>query len=235
MSRTIPFTWSGVPVGIDDYQRFEDACCFGWYLISAASGLWTRASATTINVPSGAASLYQIGDKLRYKQGGGWKYAYIIAVADTLLTVTGGVDYNIAAGDITDIYVSRAENPVGFPGRFLLSDPVWTTTGTAFTNQPPAATSAHYFTIQGRICSVFGGAVTHATSGGTGLFIASFTAGELPAPDTNSTSRCGAANASSTFGNAFLWGNDIIRIGKYDATAIAGSGTGFQYHVDYLI
>lgn len=78
---------------------------------------WTYGSATTINVPTGAASLYQIGDKIKITQTTE-KFFYVIAVADTLLTVTGGSDYTVANATITSPYYSHAENPVGFPSNF---------------------------------------------------------------------------------------------------------------------
>ena len=84
----------------------------GWIPVSDN---WTYASATTINVPSGATGIYQKGDKLRLKQGGSYKYYYIITVADTLLTVSGGTDYTVANSTITDVYYSHIENPFGFP------------------------------------------------------------------------------------------------------------------------
>lgn len=86
----------------------------GWVLVSDT---WTYASATTINVPSGAASIYSVGDKLRLKQGGGYKYFYIYIVADTLLTVTGGSDYAVENATITSPYYSKGGG-VGFPAYF---------------------------------------------------------------------------------------------------------------------
>ena len=61
----------------------------GWM---PAEETWTYASATTITVPSGAASKYSKGDKIRLKQGAGYKYFYVVGIADTVLTVTGGSD-----------------------------------------------------------------------------------------------------------------------------------------------
>lgn len=84
----------------------------GW---APANETWEYASATTITVPSGATSRYQKGDKIRLKQGGGYKYFYIVSVADKLLTVTGGSDYTVANAAITDNYYSKAMNPQGWP------------------------------------------------------------------------------------------------------------------------
>ena len=88
----------------------------GW--IPATGVAWTYASATTISVPSGAASIYSVGDKIRIKQGAGYKYYYVVVVADTLLTVTGGSDFTVANAAITDNYYSKATSPVGFPATF---------------------------------------------------------------------------------------------------------------------
>lgn len=88
----------------------------GWSLVSDT---WTYASATTITVPSGAEGIYSVGDKIRFKQGAGYKYFYVVTVADTLLTVTGGSDYTVNTPTaITDIYYSKATSPVRFPQKF---------------------------------------------------------------------------------------------------------------------
>lgn len=129
----------------------------GW----VAAGAWTYASATTITVASGAALIYGVGDKLRWKQGAGYKYAYIVTVADTLLTVTGGSDYTVATPTaITDNYYSKASTPLGFPQWFN-----YTPTGIAATN----VTHAGRFCINGRRCSVdyhavFSNTITYTTN-----------------------------------------------------------------------
>ena len=86
----------------------------GW---TPAAESWTYASATTITVPSGAASKYSVGDKIKLTQTTA-KYFYIVTVADTLLTVTGGADYTVANAAITSPYYSKASSPVGFPQWF---------------------------------------------------------------------------------------------------------------------
>jgi hypothetical protein len=84
----------------------------GW---APAIETWEYASATTITVPSGAGGRYQKGDKIRLKQGGGYKYFYIVSVSDTTLSITGGSDYTLANAAITDNYYSKAMNPQGWP------------------------------------------------------------------------------------------------------------------------
>jgi len=101
---------------------------------------WVYASPTTITVPSGAAAKYQKGDKIKLTQTT-VKYFYILGVADTLLTITGGTDYTLTNETITANYYSHSENPVGFPGWFT-----WSPTYTGFST-PQIAT--HKFRIDG--------------------------------------------------------------------------------------
>jgi hypothetical protein len=93
----------------------------GW---SNANQTWTREGDNSFSEPIDATLKYQKGDKIRYKQGGGWKYQYIIGVGaysggKTIMTTTGGSDYKFDSGTaITDNYYSKVENPTGFPSHF---------------------------------------------------------------------------------------------------------------------
>jgi hypothetical protein len=90
----------------------------GW---SNANQTWTREGDNSFSEPIDATLKYQKGDKIRYKQGGGWKYQYIIGVGaysggKTIMTTTGGSDYKFDSGTaITDNYYSHASSPIGFP------------------------------------------------------------------------------------------------------------------------
>ena len=100
----------------------------GWVTIGDS---WSYASATTITVPGGATVIYTKGDRIRLKQGGGYKYWVIKDVASTLLTIIETDDYTLADASITDNSFSHADKPVGFPSRFS-----WTTTYTGFSADP---------------------------------------------------------------------------------------------------
>lgn len=119
----------------------------GWI---GAVGTWAYASATTITVPSGAATYYAVGDKIKLTQTT-VKYFYIVGVADTLLTITGGTSYTLANAAITLPYFSHAASPVGFPGRFAYSPTLTFTAGTA---PNTVSTAANSFSIQGNVCTV---------------------------------------------------------------------------------
>ena len=111
---------------------------------------WTYASATTITVPSGAAAIYSIGDKIKFTQTT-VKYFYIVGVADTVLTVTGGTDYAVATPTaISSIYYSKASTPVGFPASFN-----WTgASGDNPQGFTGAITDATVFRIDGRVMTI---------------------------------------------------------------------------------
>lgn len=102
-----------IGLGDDDHLQYLSKERGGW--LEIPDGSWSYASATTLTVPSGAASIYAVGDQVRLKQGGGYKYFSIITVADTLLTVTGGSDYSVANAAITDAAFSKGGG-VGHPG-----------------------------------------------------------------------------------------------------------------------
>lgn len=117
----------------------------GWIGIS---GTFSYASATTINVSSGAASIYSVGDKLRFQNNdsGTYLYAYIVTVADTLLTVKGNAVPNAT---LTDAYYSHQENPLGFPDTFAYTPAAIV----GFASTP--GDSSYIFSLKGRVCTVF--------------------------------------------------------------------------------
>ena len=130
----------------------------GWIL---AGETWTYASSTTITVPSGAASRFQVGDKVKCTNNSTTKYFYIRAVASTTLTVTGGSDYTVHDSAITSIYVSRAESPLGFPRYFNFTPTITASGGTA----PSFSSTTAYFTM--RQNEVFVSVNLTNSSGGT--------------------------------------------------------------------
>ena len=127
----------------------------GWV---GVSGTWSYASATTITVPSGATSIYSIGDKIKLTQTT-VKYFYIVGVADTLLTITGGSSYTLTSATITSPYYSKSVSPLGFP-QWL----AYTPTGIANSN----VTKSGRFMVAGRLVTVmiqatFAGGITFTT------------------------------------------------------------------------
>ena len=68
-----------------------------------------------ITVPTDATTLFEIGDKLRFKQGAGYKYFVVTAVTSTTLSITGGSEYTLTNDAITDFYLSKWVDPVDWP------------------------------------------------------------------------------------------------------------------------
>lgn len=111
----------------------------GWSEISEA---WTYASASTITIPSGGASRYKAGVKIRFKQGGSYKYYVGRTIADTLITVIVNTDYTVANSAITDIAISYFDRPDGFPTRFT-----FTCSLTASTTSPTNITTTASYVV----------------------------------------------------------------------------------------
>ena len=135
----------------------------------------TYASASTITVPSGAASIYQKGDRVRFKQGAGYKYYVIVGVADTVLTFAVNTDYTVANSAITDFYYSHQANPLGYPGWFSFTPSIAYTGGSAPTS--PTAQKCKFYivgtSITVNLFVTYGGAGSGNTSAALTLPVAS--------------------------------------------------------------
>jgi len=161
----------------------------GWIY---ANETWTYASSTTFTISGDKTGKYQKGDKIRLKQGGGYKYFYITNVSysnpNTTVTITGGNDYSLANAAITDNYYSKVTNPIGFPIFFkLTSSQISFDTSTIDNNaggQPPL--DKCYFKIDGNYLTLFVSLAGGAYKNGNGTFIKmNFPPITLPSPDSN--------------------------------------------------
>lgn len=120
----------------------------GWI---PAEQTWTYASASTITVPSGAASRYQKGDKIKITNNSATKYFYVVGVADTVLTVTGGSDYTVHDSAITNPYFSKIENPQGFPSQFAYTASYYGTGGSAGSYAESSYTQKKFYIKNARV------------------------------------------------------------------------------------
>lgn len=136
-------------------KQIDTSIIDGWTPVDAT---WTYASASTITVPSGAASIYQKGDRIKWTQTT-VKYGVIVAVADTLLTIAVNTDYTVANAAITLNYYSHQANPLGYPNQFSYS-PTQT-----WTNAPTSQTVNAKYEIIG--CRVFGRVSISGTANGS--------------------------------------------------------------------
>jgi hypothetical protein len=201
----------------------------GW---TSANEIWAYASATAITVPSGAEAKYAKGDKIRLKQGADYKYFYVIKVEDTVLTVTGGSDFTVANDTITDNYYSHESSPIGFPDYFICTVASWATTGTAFTNNPTTVGSR--FVINGNVATVKITFLSHANSGGTGIFRATITTGHLPVYSDKSFGVVTNVSNALIYGFCGFFAQNVISMCKYDGTAIATDSQYFSIDLNYI-
>jgi hypothetical protein len=205
----------------------------GW---TPAAGTWAYASATTITVPSGAASIYSIGQKWKLTSNGVVLYGYITNVADTLLTVLGNplTNYTFTAN-----YYSTAANPTGFPQNFA-----YVPTGVSATN----VTMAGRYQITGRRCYCdilisFTGAITFTTMP---TLPTPASANQLYSAAVFGSAICGYYDASAgAFPSGLMAGilqnATVVSIGKSsDATAMSATvpitwanGDAVYLHFDY--
>ena len=147
-------------------QSIQQEFLNGWI---NASETWTRESDNSFSEPIDATLKYQKGDKIRYKQGGAYKYQYVIGVGaysggKTIITTTGGSAYVFTNGTaITDNYYSHQTSPVGFPAYFS-----YTPTYTGFSSNP---TIGMWFKLIGGTCYLHGYASGTGTSNANNFLI----------------------------------------------------------------
>lgn len=116
-----PITQRGEMVLLSDYMGNFFHPSGTW---AEVSDTWTYATTGTITVPFDATLEYRKGGKIRFRQGGSYKYMSITSVATGTLSVFGGSDYQVANSAITNPAYSPVENPIGFPNQFNFT-PSW--------------------------------------------------------------------------------------------------------------
>lgn len=191
----------------------------GWI---AANETWTYASATTITVPSGAASRYQKGDKIKITNNSATKYFYIVSVADTVLTVTGGSDYTVHDSAISNNFYSKIENPQGFPVWFN-----WTPSyGAGAGTFSSVTTGVAKFMVKGDSYIAMircAGTLSDATPFTT--FTGPLTPSGVP---VDFAGACRVQSAQATAGFWQYQGGNLFRVYRYDASNYtAGASAGF--------
>jgi len=68
------------------------------------NNIFTYSSATAMATTGlDLTGSFKVGDKLRFKQGGAYQYAYVYDVSTTTLNIQTGSDYSLVAGTITDV------------------------------------------------------------------------------------------------------------------------------------
>jgi hypothetical protein len=154
---------------------------------------WVYASAITFTIAGvDATAKFRKGAKLRWKQGAGYKYAYVVSSSfgggNTTVTVTGGSDYTVANAAITDNYISYVENPEGFPDWFNYAPSI-----TGYSANP--TNSIYRFCIKGRTVTILLTEVTPGTSNSVN------TTYSLP------VSAIGTANVNPTVKNTYATDN----------------------------
>lgn len=101
----------------------------GWISVSDT---WAYFSASVFTIPTDGTLVYQKSDKVRWKQGGSYKYGVISVVTATTATIIVNTNHVITNAPITDVAYSRALNPFGWPDWFDYAVVATATTG-AFT------------------------------------------------------------------------------------------------------
>jgi len=192
-------------------------------------------NATSFTISGNYTTVLGIGDKLKLTNST-VKYFYVTAVSysapNTTVSVVGGSDYALANTTITGYYSHGT--PVGFPDWINLTNPTWTTTGTAFTNQP--TNIYQVFRICGRELNIKGYSQCNATSGGTGIFIATYTSGQFPTIVKNAVGTVVNTLDHWTGSTYMETGSPLaVKMHKYDGNALGGNYATMLFDITAVI
>jgi len=201
----------------------------GWMPVTDT---WTYASASTITVSSGAAAIYKVGQGLKLNNTD-TKYFYIVGVADTLLTITGGSDYTLDSDAISAIsYTNTPGTAIGFPQVFN-----WTPTITAAVGTYTTVTNSDSkFSMDGKKIRFRTSQqiVTNGTAAGY-MLITLPIARDAAFVDAPGGSAINNGTGGFLFGlNCVMWGTNQILVYKYDATYPGANGYRLTESGEYI-
>ncbi len=170
----------------------------GWV---PSSDTWVYTSASSFTIAGvDRTAIFQKGTYLRFKQGGGYKYAVVLSSSfstNTTVNIFVNTDYTIANSSITDNDYSYALNPEGWPTDFTRTLTINGSGGSAGTY---AATTyfSKYRVIGRRVYEQVSVQVTNkgSWSGQIQLLLAATTAASYPGT-YNAPVNCFISNTSS--------------------------------------
>jgi hypothetical protein len=218
------------------YDDDIESIRLGWIPVTIAgvAETWTYNSVSgilgTVTVATDATTRFQKGDKIKFTQSATVKYFYITAVTSTTITITGGTDYTLTNSAISNIFLSRIENPFGFPSWFNWT-PSYSANG-SMTWTSVSTTRSVFYLVK---TTVFIEIYALGTTGGT---VSTQLIFSLPiAPTTTNTQRTtGSVVDTAGFVGQLLIGTNCLCI-KYDSTNYTlGANRGviavFSYRLD---
>jgi hypothetical protein len=188
----------------------------GWVL---DSDTWVYVSATSFKiVGKDVRSKFPVGVKLKCTDGGSTKYFYGVKAelsgSDTLITITGGTDYSLSGGAITDPHYSNANVAQGFPDWFnwkfssVSASGSMTVSNVTYVVNTKFCIRGRWLTLKFRVDMTLGGSASTAII---------FTG--IPAPTLGTTQYIGGGMALTINKQCWLFstsGNDGIRAFLYD-------------------
>ena len=184
----------------------------GWIPVSDT---WTYASATTVTVPTGAASIYTVGMGIRLTANSVVKQAYITKVENTKLTVAGDALTNHTFSAIS--YTPTPQTALGFPVWFNYTPTLAVDGGTA-----PTFTSVfdNRFSMIGKLVNIQSN-WRNASGGTAGSGTSDLTASLPVNPAKNNYVAAGTGTVySSTLGTSV-----IVQINPQNAVHFSKAAT----------
>ncbi len=109
---------------------------------------------------------FSVGTKISLTDAAATKYFYVVSSAfssDTTVTITGGADYSLAGGAITNPRYSHIANPYGFPSSFALTSAA----SLPYTGWSATPTLSCYMNVTSRLLTFWYNIAGTSTAGAT--------------------------------------------------------------------
>lgn len=147
-----------------------------------------------------------VGDRLRYKQGGAYKYGVVVLVGVDGIDITGGSDYKATNDPFTEMSFSKYAQPVGYPGYFEINQTDLNLQKTGGGSMTPSTLNT-IFRVDGTTVSFLSNWTINVTMPITSIFV------DIPYPSAALTS------------GIFYWSNTPVTIAStpYVSTVYIGN------------
>ncbi len=250
LNNTLAATLSDLKRRISSLENVRQPYISAWTEITTTA---TGDSSGVITTNDDIVNRLSVGDKIRLKQGGNYKYFYVIGLAgsssigptgdeswQSFITLDAGSDYALTTAAVTDLASSKAANPLGHP--VLFNYTISSSTVSALVMSIGSISGNAKYWMQGNIV-YYTGYMNGTTAGSNGPYIfINLPINQLDSsfPNVATDEPCIIVNELSTYKVLKAELNlasytDKLAFSKLDGTNMVVGGVFLQWSTFYII
>jgi hypothetical protein len=148
LGQSLPNTIRDIQQSIDEFSKVPISYRGDWHELAEPMVFVSSISMRVSNSAVDLTKIFAIGDPIRYKQGGDYKYGYITKVTTNVITIRSGSDFTIINSPITDVAKGLKLNPIGFPVLFNIPNSAYSAApGSITLSGTPSDTKTQFFMV----------------------------------------------------------------------------------------